>query len=308
MASPPGGQPPQRPGTGTGGNRRPGGSRRRRAFIVLGAVLAVGAAGYAWSVTDLGRDGAPPAAGDQLLVQQGPRKCIVTYSVRSDTGKTFQAGLTVTNLTGVPVSDWVLRFVMPGDQTVSTVGKLKPQQEQHDVAVRSSKPIRPNSTAVMDVTGGYRASNAVPVAFSLKGETCDVFVSGRPGEPSRPVQRLVGGGTRLGPVPPAGVVLPGLTASPGGVIVTVPVTIPGPDGSTGPTRTSAPAPNPVDVPLSSSATASSRPPQSPPPDLPNNAPSSAVPDEENSTEPAVDGDGDGDGDGGVIILPPGHLP
>jgi serine/threonine-protein kinase len=261
----------------------------------------MGAAGYALSTTNIGRDDASTAPGDQVLVQQGPRKCIVTYSVRSDTGKTFQAGLTVTNLTGVPVSDWVLRFVMPGDQTVSTIGKLKPRQEQHDVAVRSTKPIRPNSTAVMDVTGGYRTSNEVPVAFSLKGETCDVFVSGKPGEPSRPVQRLVGGGTRLGPVPPAGVVLPGLTASPGGVIETIPVTPTGTAGPASPTRTSPPAPRPPDLPVSPSTTASNTPPPSPPPNLPDTGTTTPAP-EVTATETAVD-----DG-GGVVIVPPAPLP
>lgn len=298
MTSPPGGPPQQRPGTG--GARRPGSFPLGRAFVVIGAVLAVGVVGYAWN--GAGGHGSGVASQDQPVVQQGSRKCIVTYSVRSDTGKTFQAGLTVTNLTAVPVSDWVLRFVMPGDQTVSTIGKLKPQQQQHDVTVRSTKPIRANSTAVLNVTGGYRTSNAVPVAFSLGGETCDVFVSGKPGEPSRPVQRLVGGGTRLGPVPAAGVVLPGLSASPGGVINTVPATTTtgtsGPTGSAGPTRTSAPAPKPPDVPLS--APPSSPATLSPPPDLPTGTTTVPVP-EATTTPPAADGAGD------VVILPPGNL-
>jgi hypothetical protein len=224
----------------------------------------------------------------------GSRNCIVSYSVRSDTGRNFRAGLTVTNLTSTPVEDWTLRFVMPGDQTVSAIGKLTLDQQEHDVAVRSTTAIRANSTAVMDVKGDYRRDNAVPVAFSLMGQTCDVFVSGRPGEPSRPVQQLVGGGTRLGPVPPAGVVLPGLSASPGGVITPVPTSA---TGSTIPTATSdptdepkGPAPDPQQHTTDPTATVDV------PPDLPTTDPTTTEPESvpemtEATTDPTPTDDG-----------------
>jgi serine/threonine-protein kinase len=52
------------------------------------------------------------------------------------------------------------------------------------------------------------------MVFQLGGQNCETYVSGKPGEPSRPVQRLSNGQVRLGP--PVTRSRPGLFIPPGG--------------------------------------------------------------------------------------------
>jgi serine/threonine-protein kinase len=49
-----------------------------------------------------------------------------------------------------------------------------------------------------------RRDHAAPMAFKLNDKTCETFVSSKPGEPSRPVEHLSNGTTRLGPLPTTG--------------------------------------------------------------------------------------------------------
>jgi eukaryotic-like serine/threonine-protein kinase len=68
--------------------------------------------------------------------------------------------------------------------------------------------------------------------FQLAGENCQTYVSGQPGEPSRPVQRLSDGKVRLGPPAKDNPVL-GISTGPDGVVII------GPE-STKPTKTTTP--------------------------------------------------------------------
>jgi hypothetical protein len=76
----------------------------------------------------------------------------------------------------------------------------------------------------MQITGRYRESNAAPMVFQLDGQTCETYVSGKPGAPSQPVEHLADGTTRLGPTATSSTPVPGLSTKPNGVVVPVPVT------------------------------------------------------------------------------------
>jgi serine/threonine protein kinase len=246
-----------RDGHGAGAPRTS--TRRRRALVAVGAVAAVGAAGYGWTVWNdqPPRDGSAQAA---LPHEPGPRSCVVTYSVLADDGKKFKAGLTVTNNAAAAIADWNLRFVLLGDQKLTGHGGLKLKQQGHDVVAESSEVIHPSRTVVLDMSGGYQQSNAVPVAFALNGLMCDAMVSPRPGAAPRPVRNVAGpnpGGVPGRPGPDG--VVPIVSTAPGGVVVTVGTL---PPGTTMPPVTTTDPTVPVTV-----TTTTNPPPPGPPPPI-----------------------------------------
>ncbi|MFB9361603.1 serine/threonine-protein kinase [Actinoplanes nipponensis] len=231
-----GGVPPHqnRPGaaaTGPSGPGRNGGlTQRRRVLIVSGAVAgAVLAGGVA--VAALARDGASPRTPNAISTTlAGSNKCVVSYAVWSDKDNQFKAAITVANRDTTAIKDWKLWFVMPGDQVVTGIGKVKLDQQGRGVTVQSPKVLSPQRTETLQVNGRYNASNAAPMVFQLGGETCQTFVSPAPGAPSRPVEHLSNGTVRLGPVPTKDTPIPGISINPSGVAVPVPVGTTAPAG------------------------------------------------------------------------------
>jgi hypothetical protein len=251
--SPPGDLDGRRPGGPTPGERLP---RHRRVLLVAGAVVAVGAVAY--GLNALAGDGKQGGGIAQAAVPE-PRNCFVTYAMLADTGKTFRAGVFVTNGSASPIDDWDLRFVMPGDQQVAGKGAVTVKQEGVDVTASSSSVIQPQRTVQVTLTGGYRGSNAVPVLFTLNGRLCDAFVSPKPGEPARLVPTTPGTGVnpRGFPVAAPAPGVPRLSTGPGGVVVTVPA-----DPTA--TTTGVPATGPTTPVPTTTATASPTPPPEPP--------------------------------------------
>jgi hypothetical protein len=131
--------------------------------------------------------------------------------------------VSVANRDSTPLKGWKLWFVMPGDQTLSGNGKVPLKQADGAVTVSSKDELQAQATKTMQVTGRYKESNAAPKVFKLDNETCETYVSGKPGAPSQPVQHLSDGTTKLGPVPPSSTPVPGLSTDTSGVVVPVPV-------------------------------------------------------------------------------------
>ena len=183
---------------------------------------------------------------------------MVSYAVWSDTGDRYKASVTVANRQNAAIKNWELWFINPGDQVLS--GKLtgfKLAQQKHEVTVSAPSALSPQKAVTMEITGRYSESNAAPMRFELNKQACETYVSGKPGEPSRPVQVLANGQRRLGP-PAAQNPVPGITIGPGGVVPPVPLpprpptrpTTPSPTGTTPgyddlrrPTTTTTPAPD-----------------------------------------------------------------
>ncbi|MEV6595997.1 serine/threonine-protein kinase [Actinoplanes sp. NPDC051346] len=273
-----GGPLTRRPGEAPGS--RAGAAQRRRLLIVAGSVaLVVGAGTWALGQAAGGspRGVTANAVGPHPTQVANANKCVVSYAVWSDDGDRFKAAVTIANRDVKAIKDWKLWFLMPGDQVVSGNGKLSLDQQARAVTVRTGRTLSPQATETMQFTGRYKDSNAAPMVFQLDGQTCETFVSPKPGEPSRPVEHLSNGTVRLGPVPSKRSPQPGISIGPGGVVVPVPVP---PGQSPGPTPSSAPS--------------SSRPPddEEPPPPLPPSI-SSQPPtgtddeDEEPSTPPSI---------------------
>jgi serine/threonine-protein kinase len=297
---PPSGPPSRNEGPGAS---RPGGrgmnSKTRRIVFVAGAVLLLALGTYGWSLTsETGNDTPANAAAPQPSVVPPTGRCVVSYAVWSDDGGKFKAEVTLANRADAPVKDWTLWFIMPGDQVVSGNGKVDLKQDSTQVTVSSTTALNPQKAVTLPLTGRYTASNAAPLAFSLNRQTCETFVSAKPGEPSRQVEHLSDGTTRLGALPSSDDPLPGISVGPDGVVDIKPTsagpsTPPPPGGgpSTSPTTKLPPPPEPsIDEPSSDPPT--SEPTTNPPPA---------------TTPPDVDCDVEGDptcaGDGGTGSQP-----
>jgi serine/threonine-protein kinase len=268
-----GGTPPPPPGdrpggSGPGGGKGPRKNRGRnmRMLLLVGLVVLLGGGAYAYSLAaGAGKDDSgvqaqtlPPA-----IAAANPGKCVVSYAVWSDTGDRYKASVTVANRQNAAVKNWELWFINPGDQVLSgkTTG-FKLAQQKHEVTVSAPSALSPQKAVTMEITGRYSESNAAPMRFELNKQACETYVSGKPGEPSRPVQVLADGQRRLGP-PAAQNPVPGISIGPGGVVTPVPLppttngpTTAGPTGTTAGTTTSpttattttvAPEPDPVET-------------------------------------------------------------
>jgi serine/threonine-protein kinase len=106
--------------------------------------------------------------------------------------------------------------------------------------VKAADTLAPQQTKSMIFTGTFAKSNAAPMVFKLNNETCEAYVSGKPGDPSRRVEQLSDGTTRFGPVPTAA--------------VSVPIVLVNRVGESAPSVISPTSNSPVEVPESSKAT------------------------------------------------------
>jgi hypothetical protein len=198
-------------------------------------VLAIGAV-YAYSVT--AQDDNASAAGQPTVVPPDGN-CVVSYAVWSDdvARDTFKAQVTVANRDAAPIADWRLWFVMNGDQVVSgrlhdgktvpaSYSDAKLSQQGATVTIASGAALTAQRPATMTISGRYQQSNAAPMVFKLNDKTCETFVSSKPGEPSRPVEHLSNGTTRLGPVPSTSTPVPGITIGSNGIALVHPTVKP----------------------------------------------------------------------------------
>ena len=227
--------------------------------MLASAVAFIGIGGYGFSMAG----GDPTDAGGNRLpsVVAPTGKCVISYTVWWDNGAEFKASVSVANRNTTPIKSWKLWILMPGDQKLSGRGKVHVTQQESAVVVSTNKSLLPQATQTMQMTGQYKESNATPEVFRLDGQTCETYVSGKPGEPSQPIQHLSDGSTRIGPAPTAGTPIPGLSTGPSGVVV-VPISLP----PTTPPPTDHKGLPPTDIPFTASPVTS--PPTTPgkPPD------------------------------------------
>jgi eukaryotic-like serine/threonine-protein kinase len=239
-----GGPPASDPGPATGRFRR---ARDRRLAVAGALVLVACGVAYGLSATDDASNKAVASGAlPQPSVVPASGKCVVSYAVWTDANGQFSAQVTLANWNDTAIDNWRLQFIMPGDQVVSGRGKVQLYQQDHGVTVTSTAALSPQKTVTVPIVGRYVQKNIAPLAFTLNGNTCETFVSAKPGEPSRQVEHLSDGGVRLGPTPSTKTPIPGISIDPGGVVhVTPTITV-------RPTGTHDPAPS-VSVSTSSGA-------------------------------------------------------
>lgn len=223
--------------SGNTGNSRNGRYRNehtRRVLFVAAAVAALTVGTYAWSLAaDKNPSRTTPNALPSVVPVSG--KCVVSYAVYTDAQGRFSAQVTVANRAETAITDWNLWFLIPGDQQLSgrVLNNVHLNQDDHQVTLTSAATLAPQKTLTMPITGNYVYNNAAPMAFKLNGDTCETFVSPKPGAPSQQVEHLSNGTVRLAPTPvsSSGTPLPGISVDPRGIVHIKPTTAPPTDGT-----------------------------------------------------------------------------
>jgi serine/threonine protein kinase len=224
--------------SGNSRNARFRNQQTRRVLFVAAAVAAVTVGTYAWSLA-AGRE-APGSSGTrpnaQPSVVPASGNCVVSYAVYSDDQGRFSAQVTVANRADTAVRNWNLWFLMPGDQVVSgkVLANVHLAQDNHQINVTSASTLSPQKTMTMPITGRYELNNTAPLAFKLNGDTCETFVSPKPGAPSQQVEHLSNGSVRLAPTPvsSSSTPVPGVSVDPRGIVHITPTTGPTHGGPT----------------------------------------------------------------------------
>ncbi|SNT65362.1 serine/threonine protein kinase [Asanoa hainanensis] len=166
------------PAAGIAGLARPADllvGRRRQVLVTAAAVVALGVGGAALATTRGGDEPAGAATTTALAAPAAaPEKpaCEVRYALRRDSGKAFDADLTVVNAGPVAVTDWSLAFTFPGDQKLTGAGSATVEQQGSAVVLRSA-----GGSGAVRLTGSYAKSNAFPVEFRLDGAFCEPKLS-----------------------------------------------------------------------------------------------------------------------------------
>ncbi|WP_326557113.1 serine/threonine-protein kinase [Micromonospora sp. NBC_01796] len=161
--------------------RNPVGRRRIRVAVAgVGLLALTGAIWAAAASTSSGGGGAPvrAAAG---TAEPKPPTCQAGYALRTDSGRAFDAELTVKNTGDQPVRDWQLAFAFPADQAITGTEPAQWQQQGRDVLLRpadGAADLGPGASVAVRITGTYAGANPLPVRFQLGESVCDVQVSG----------------------------------------------------------------------------------------------------------------------------------
>ncbi|MFY1688108.1 protein kinase domain-containing protein [Plantactinospora sp. WMMB782] len=159
------------------------GNRIRVAAVGVG-LLAV--SGAVWAGAG---GGSAPAGGADTptnLAMGGTAACRVDYVLRADTGRSFQAELTVTNLGARALRDWTLRFAFPAEQVLTREPSPGSRQQGRDVLLRpadgAGSALPAGGAVRFGLVGEHDGSNPLPVEFRLGEHACAARVSSVPGE------------------------------------------------------------------------------------------------------------------------------
>ncbi|NJP30178.1 glucoamylase [Microbispora sp. SCL1-1] len=102
--------------------------------------------------------------------------CKVTYSVQSDWGTGFTAGLTITNTGTSPLSNWKLGFSFAGGQQLSNGWAASWSQSGAQVTATApsySSDLAVGASVEIGFIGSYSGANPNPTTFTVNGATCN---------------------------------------------------------------------------------------------------------------------------------------
>jgi protein kinase-like protein len=105
-------------------------------------------------------------------VAVAPASCKVRYQLRRDSGRSYEAVLTVVTAREVADMPWRVQFSYPGSQRLTGTPKAVTQKGRKVVARGSGK------LQSFTLRGAYRGYNPLPLAFTLDGHRCRAEVLG----------------------------------------------------------------------------------------------------------------------------------
>jgi serine/threonine-protein kinase len=102
--------------------------------------------------------------------------------VQRDSGSDFGAQVTVINTSEHVLSTWSLEFAFTGGQRLTDAPKRLTQRGRKLVLrAKQDTELRPGRSASVTLSGSYRISNPLPVAFTLNGRPCRAEIIGAVG-------------------------------------------------------------------------------------------------------------------------------
>jgi serine/threonine-protein kinase len=136
------------------------------------AVALLGGGGLSWAI---GREPAEvhrAQVAGAAPVAVAPASCKVRYQLRRDSGRSYEALLTVATASEVADVPWRVQFSYPGSQRLTGTPKAVTQKGRKVVARGSGK------LQSFTLRGAYRGYNPLPLAFTLDGHRCRAEVLG----------------------------------------------------------------------------------------------------------------------------------
>ncbi|MEU6854703.1 glycoside hydrolase family 9 protein [Actinacidiphila alni] len=136
------------------------------------------ATAYTFTVKAVDTGGTASAASVPLTVttkSSAGAGCTVAYTVTSDWGGGFQAGVKITNTGASPVNGWTATWTFGGDQQIGNAWNGVLTQSGRTVTARDAGyngTLAPGGSVDIGFTATYRTSNAAPYGFTVNGAAC----------------------------------------------------------------------------------------------------------------------------------------
>ncbi len=146
--------------------------------MALFTVVLLSVGGLSWAVTrQVPAVEQAQAANDRLAPEPAnPGSCLVRYQLKRDSGREFEALLTVATTTELTNSPWWVRFFYPGSQHLARGLKLIKQKGRKVVGTGRG------SRQTFNLRGDYQGANPLPLAFTLDGQSCRAEVLSDPAD------------------------------------------------------------------------------------------------------------------------------
>ncbi|MCU7723156.1 serine/threonine protein kinase [Actinoplanes sp. KI2] len=148
------------------------GRHRVQAALLTAGLLAVAGVGWATTRETQEPERAQAAGAGPDAVGPPETSCVVRYQLRHDSGRDYEAVLTVATSDEVGRSSWRVVFAYPGSQRL-TGAPAAVTQTGRKVIVKGH-----GSRKAFTLRGAYRGDNPLPLAFTLDGRRCRAEVLG----------------------------------------------------------------------------------------------------------------------------------
>ncbi|MBM2619082.1 protein kinase [Actinoplanes sp. LDG1-06] len=142
---------------------------RHRAQTAMVTLAVVAAAGAGWSLTRNTPDVQEAQAAGTGVVAAGPSddaRCAVRYQLRRDSGRDYEAQLTVATTEELAQSSWRVQFLYPGTQKLTGSSRAVTQKGRK-VTAKGHGELKS-----FTLRGEYRDYNPLPLAFAVDGVKC----------------------------------------------------------------------------------------------------------------------------------------
>ncbi|GIF19540.1 serine/threonine-protein kinase [Actinoplanes tereljensis] len=175
------------------------GRQRVQALLITATLLGVAGVGWAASRESPTAEQAQAAGAGAAVAGPPSTTCVVRYQLKRDSGREYEALLTVSTTDEVGSGPWRVAFVYPGSQRLTGYPKAVAQKGRKVFAKGRGKQ------RTFWLRGDYRGYNPLPLAFTLDGRRCRAEVMGgttrevSEATSTEKAQRAVGGTKRNRP-------------------------------------------------------------------------------------------------------------